>query len=65
MRITARSRPRRIPIYKIQLTDEEKIPPMPEKILKEPKDDEFQKKIDELLEQNEKKKKALNNISKK
>jgi hypothetical protein len=62
---TARSRPRRIPIYKIQLTDEEKIPPMPEKILKEPKDDEFQKKIDELLEQNEKKKKALNNISKK
>ena len=41
-----RSRPRRIPVYKIQLTDEEKIPPMPEKLLKEPKDEEFKKKID-------------------
>ena len=49
---THRSRPRRIPVYKIQLTDEEKIPPMPDKILKEPKDEEFQKKIDELREQN-------------
>ena len=57
---TARSRPRRIPVYKIQLTDEEKIPPMPDKILREPKDDEFQKKIDELKEQNRKKKESIN-----
>ena len=56
---SARSRPRRIPIYKIQLTDEEQIPPMPEKILKEPKDEEFQKKIDELREQNQKKKNSI------
>ena len=54
-----RSRPRRIPVYKIQLTDEEKIPPMPEKLLKEPKDDEFQKKIDELKEQNKKKQDSI------
>ena len=56
---SARSRPRRIPLYKIQLTDEEKIPPMPDKILKEPKDEEFQKRIDELKEQNKKKKKSI------
>ena len=56
---SARSRPRRIPLYKIQLTDEEKIPPMPDKILKEPKDEEFQKRIDELKEQNQKKKKSI------
>ena len=55
-----RSRPRRIPVYKIQLTDEEKIPPMPEKLLKEPKDEEFQKKINELKEQNKKKKNSIN-----
>ena len=56
---THRSRPRRIPVYKIQLTDEEKIPPMPDKILKEPKDEEFQKKIDELREQNRKKQNSI------
>ena len=54
-----RSRPRRIPVYKIQLTDEEKIPPMPEKLLKEPKDEEFKKKIDELKEQNQKKQNSI------
>ena len=32
---------------------------MPEKILKEPKDEEFQKKIDELREQNQKKKNSI------
>ena len=56
---SARSRPRRIPVYKIQLTDEEKIPPMPDKILKEPKDDEFQKRIDQLKEQNQKKQESI------
>ena len=56
---TARSRPRRIPIYKIQLTDEEKIPKMPEKILKEPKDEEFQKRIDELKKQNQSKQNSI------
>ena len=56
---SARSRPRRIPVYKIQLTDEEKIPPMPDKILKEPKDDEFQKRIDELKAQNQKKQESI------
>jgi hypothetical protein len=59
---SARSRPRRIPLYKIQLTDEEKIPPMPDKILKEPKDEEFQKRIDELKEQNKKKEKKYRGI---
>ena len=56
---TARSRPRRIPLYKIQLTDEEKIPPMPEKLLKEPKDEEFQKRIDDLKQQNQKKQESI------
>ena len=54
-----RSRPRRIPVYKIQLTDEEKIPPMPDKLIKEPKDEEFQKKIDELKQQNQKKQNSI------
>ena len=59
---SARSRPRRIPIYKLQLTDEQQIPPMPDKILQEPKDAEFKKKIDELKKQNKEKKPALKNI---
>ena len=56
---TARSRPRRIPVYKIQLTDEDKIPKMPEKLVKEPKDEEFQKKIDELKKQNQSKQNSI------
>ena len=54
-----RSRARRIPLYKLQLTDEEQIPPMPEKILQEPKDAEFQKKIDELKKKNNEKKASI------
>ena len=56
---TARSRPRRIPLYYIQLDDEDKIPKMPEKILKEPNDDEFKKKIDALKEKNNEKSKSI------
>ena len=56
---SVRSRPRRIPVYKIQLEDKDKIPKMPEKILREPNDKEFQKKIDDLKAENEKKKKSI------
>ena len=56
---SVRSRPRRIPVYKIQLEDKDKIPKMPEKILREPNDKEFQKRIDDLKADNEKKKKSI------
>ena len=42
---TARSRPRRIPLYKIQVKDKDKIPKLPDKIIREPKDDEYKKKL--------------------
>ena len=56
---SVRSRPRRIPIYKIQLSDEDKIPKMPENILQEPKDEEYQKKIDELKKKNNEKRASI------
>lgn len=56
---SVRSRPRRIPVYWIQLDDKDKIPKMPEKILREPNDKEFQKRIDDLKADNEKKKKSI------
>ena len=62
---SVRSRPRRIPLYKLQLTDEDKIPPMPDKILQEPKDAEFQKKIDELKKKNKEKKASIDEYIKK
>ena len=56
---SVRSRPRRIPVYWIQLEDKDTIPKMPEKILREPNDKEFQKRIDDLKADNEKKKKSI------
>ncbi len=56
---SVRSRPRRIPVYKIQLSDEDKIPKMPDNILPEPKDADFQKRIDELKQKNDEKKKSI------
>ena len=56
---SVQSRPRRIPIYKIQLSDEDKIPKMPENILQEPKDEEYQKKIDELKKKNNEKRTSI------
>ena len=56
---SVRSRPRRIPIFKIQLSDEDKIPKMPDNILQEPKDEEYQKKIDELKKKNNEKKASI------
>ena len=59
---SVRSRPRRIPVYKIQLSDEDKIPKMPENILREPNDAEYQKKIDDLKAENKKKKKSIEEL---
>jgi uncharacterized coiled-coil DUF342 family protein len=56
---SVRSRPRRIPVSKIQLSDEDKIPKMPDRILPEPKDEDFQKRIDELKQKSDDKKKSI------
>ena len=57
-----RSRPRRIPIYKLTVDDSEKISKMPEKILKEPNDAEYKKRIDALLAESNKKKESIKEL---
>ena len=57
-----RSRPKRIPIYMIQLEDKDKIPKMPEKIFPKPDDEKYQKKIDELKEKSNAKKKSIQEL---
>ena len=52
---SARSRPRRKPINQLTLEDEVSIPKMPDKIIKKPNKEEFNKKIEELREQSKKK----------
>ena len=59
---TRRSRPRRIPIYKLTVSDLDKIPKMPEKILKEPNDAEYKKRIDALLAESNKKKESIKEL---
>ena len=56
---TARSRPRRIPLYELTLKDESTIPQKPEKILPKPKDEEFQKRINDLKQKSNDKKKSI------
>ena len=52
---SARSRPRRKPINQLTIEDEKTIPKMPDKIIKKPNLDEFNKKIKDLKEQKKKK----------
>ena len=56
---TARNRPRRLPIFKITLDDEDKIPKMPERILPKPNEEEYNKKYDELIKKSNDKKKSI------
>ena len=57
---SARSRPRRKPINQLTLEDEVSIPKMPDKIIKKPNQEEFNKKINDLIQ---KKKQKGANIS--
>ena len=52
---TARSRPARKPLYQIRIEDEEQIPKMPDKIIREPKDEDFKKRIKDLKAKNKQK----------
>ena len=52
---SARSRPRRKPINQLTLEDEVSIPKMPDKIIKKPNEEEFNKKIEDLIQQKKKK----------
>ena len=52
---TARSRPARKPLYQIRIEDEEQIPKMPDKIIRDPKDEDFKKRINDLKAKNKQK----------
>ena len=49
---TARSRPARKPLYQLTLNDEDQIPKKPDKILREPRDEDFKKRINDLKAKN-------------
>ena len=57
-----RSRPRRLQYWKLKLEDEDKIPKMPEKILKQPNKEEFKKEIEKLKEDKIKKGKNISDL---
>ncbi len=52
---SARSRPRRKPINQLTLEDEVSIPKMPDKIIKKPNEEEFNKKINDLIQKKKQK----------
>ena len=52
---TARSRPARKPLYQLTLKDEDQIPKKPDKILREPRDEDFKKRINDLKAKNKQK----------
>ena len=62
---TRRSRPRKVPLYQLQIEDKDNIPKMPEKILREPNEEEYKKKIEELKNANKLKSKNIGELIKK
>ena len=56
-----RSRPR-LQYWKLKLEDEDKIPKMPEKILKEPNKEAFNKEIEKLKEEKKKKGQSISDL---
>ena len=56
---SVRSRPRRVPVSELTIKDKDSIPKMPEKILREPKDEVYKKKIADLKAQNNAKKASI------
>ena len=57
-----RSRPRRLKYWQLTLEDEDKIPKMPEKILKQPNEENFNKEIEKLKSEKNQKGKNISDL---
>ena len=57
-----RSRPRRLKYWQLTLEDEDKIPKMPEKILKQPNEENFHKEIEKLKSEKNQKGKNISDL---